>query len=98
MADEGAAKFDALESYDKQTQENQIENTTKDQDVKYMTQAFKALDAEIAELASDQRTANEQHASVMEYYAKIKDRCIAKPSTIEERSVRHQEEIEGLKE
>jgi chromosome segregation ATPase len=97
LANEEAAESDALESYDKQTQENKIEKTTKDQDVKYKTQAFKALDNEIAELASDQRTSNEQHASVMEYYAKIKDRCIAKPSTFEERSVRRQEEIEGLK-
>ena len=50
LADEEAAESDALESYDKQTQENQIEKTTKDQDVKYKTQAFKALDAEIADL------------------------------------------------
>ena len=50
LADEEAAESDALESYDKQTQENKIEKTTKDQDVKYKTQAFKALDAEIADL------------------------------------------------
>jgi hypothetical protein len=98
LANEEAAESDALESYDKQTQENKIEKTTKDQDVKYKTQEFKSLDAEIAELASDERTASKEHAAVMEYYAKIKDRCIAKPSTFEERSVRRQEEIEGLKE
>ena len=44
LAVEAAAESDALESYDKQTQENKIEKTTKDQDVKYKTQAFKALE------------------------------------------------------
>merc|ERR1719420_676740 len=70
----------------------------KEQDVKYKTQAFKALDAEIAELASDERTVSKEHAAVMEYYAKIKDRCIAKPSTFEERTARREQEIDGLKE
>merc|ERR1719261_329611 len=98
LANEEAAESDAQEAYDKQTQENKIQKTMKEQDVKYKTQEFKALDAEIAELSSDKRTASEQHASVMEYYAKIKDRCIAKPSTFEERSERRKEEIEGLKE
>merc|ERR1719238_1874312 len=98
LANEEAAESDAQEAYDKQTQANKVEKTMKEQDVKYKTQEFKSLDAEIAELASDKRTASEQHASVMEYYAKIKDRCIAKPSTFEERSERRKEEIEGLKE
>merc|ERR550537_1870955 len=86
LAGEESAESDAQESYDKQTQ-----------DVKYKTQEFKALDAEIAELASDQKTSTKEHAAVMEYYAKIKDRCIAKPTTYEERTARRQEEIDGLK-
>merc|ERR1719487_1208875 len=98
LAGEEAAESDAAEAYDKQTQENKIQKTMKEQDVKYKTQEFKALDAEIAEVSSDKRTASEQHASVMEYYGKVKDRCIAKPSTFEERSKRREEEIEGLKE
>jgi hypothetical protein len=34
----------------------------------------------------------------MEYYGKIKERCIAKPETYEERKARREAEIEGLKE
>merc|ERR1719198_2027841 len=97
LAGEESAESDAQESYDKQTQENKVQRTMKDQDVKYKTQEFKALDAEIAELASDEKTTSKELAAVMEYYAKIKDRCIAKPSTYEERTARRQEEIEGLK-
>ena len=33
----------------------------------------------------------------MEYYGKIKDRCVAKPETYEGRTKRRNAEIEGLK-
>jgi len=35
---------------------------------------------------------------VLEYYSKIKDRCIAKPETYEARKTRRESEIKGLKE
>merc|ERR550537_359960 len=92
LAGEESSESDAQESYDKQTQKNM-----KDQDVKYKTQTFKSLDADITEIASDEKTASTEHAAVMEYYAKIKDRCVAKPTTFEERKARREEEIEGLK-
>jgi hypothetical protein len=98
LANEEAAESDAQESYDKQTQENKIQKTMKEQDVKYQTQEFKGLDAEIAELTSDHRTVGTEHDAVLEYYARIKGRCIAKPSTFEERKARREEEIAGLKE
>merc|ERR1719163_1699614 len=69
----------------------------KEQDVKYKTQKFKGLDAEITELESDARTVSEEHGAVMEYFSKIKERCVAKPTTYEERTARREEEIEGLK-
>jgi len=97
LAGEESAESDAQESYDKQTQENKIQKTMKEQDVKYKTQEFKALDTEITELSSDKGTASKELAAVMEYYGKIKDRCIAKPETYEERTARRKAEIDGLK-
>merc|ERR1719375_2634426 len=97
LAGEESAESDAQESYDKQTQENKIQKTMKEQDVKYKTQEFKGLDTEITELSSDKGTASKELAAVMEYYAKIKDRCIAKPETYEERTARRKAEIDGLK-
>merc|ERR1719198_1875802 len=97
LAGEEAAESDAQESYDKQTQENKIQKTMKEQDVKYKTQEFKGLDTEITELSSDKGTASKELAAVMEYYGKIKDRCIAKPETYEERTARRKAEIDGLK-
>jgi len=35
---------------------------------------------------------------VLEYFAKINDRCIAKPETYEDRRARREAEISGLKE
>ena len=37
-------------------------------------------------------------AAVLEYFEKLKDRCIAKPETYEERVRRREAEIAGLKE
>merc|ERR1719440_1463609 len=64
LAGEESAESDAQESYDKQTQENKVQKTMKEQDVKYKTQEFKALDVEITEFASDGETANSEHAAV----------------------------------
>ncbi len=68
------------------------------QDVKFKTQEAKALDKTIAEISSDREASNSELSAVMEYYAQIKDRCIAKPETYESRKARREAEIAGLKE
>merc|ERR1719382_1901222 len=70
----------------------------KDQDVKYRTQEAKSQDATVAEYSADHETASAELAAVLDYYGKIKDRCIAKPETDAERSRRREAEITGLKE
>merc|ERR1719454_1854759 len=97
LAKEESEEADAVDSYDKTTQENKITTAEKEQGVKYKTQEATALDKAISELSSDRATAQEEHDAVMEYYAKIKDRCIAKPETYEERKQRREAEIAGLK-
>ena len=88
----------AAATYDRETKENAVEKTTKDQDVKYKSQESKNLDKSIAELTADRATENTELSAVNEYYAKIKDRCIAKPESYEERKARREAEIAGLKE
>jgi chromosome segregation ATPase len=97
LAKEEAAESDAQADYDKTTQMNKISKAQKEQDVKYFTQEYKSLDKEISELSSDKGTAGSELAAVMEYYDKIKDRCVAKPESYEERAARRKAEIEGLK-
>jgi chromosome segregation ATPase len=95
---EETEEADAQAEYDKQTQENSITKTMKDQDVKYKTQESTNLDKSIAELTGDRANEQTELDAVNEYYAKIKERCIAKPETYEERAKRREAEIAGLKE
>jgi len=56
------------------------------------------LDKTISELSGDKDTTDAELSAVLDYYAKIKERCIAKPETYSERKSRREAEISGLKE
>merc|ERR1711972_1142144 len=88
---------DAEAEYQKTTQANKVTKTLKDQDVKYKTQEFQGLDKRIADMTADRETADTELAAVMDYYGKVKDRCIAKPETYAQRKARREAEIQGLK-
>merc|ERR1719166_430988 len=96
LAKENTEESDAQAEYDKTTQENKVAKTLKEQDVKFKTQEIKALGKGLTELTADKESAESEHAAVMEYYEKVKERCIAKPETYEERKRRREEEIKGL--
>merc|ERR550532_3245138 len=81
LAKEEAEEEDAQSEYEKVSQENAVTKTLKDQDVKYKTQEAKSQDATVAEYSSDRETANTELSAVLEYYSKIRERCIAKPET-----------------
>merc|ERR1719158_445500 len=98
LAKEETEEATAAEEYDKQTQENAILKTMKEQDVKYNTQEFMGLDKDIAQLTGDRKSEGVELSAVMEYYAKLRERCIAKPETYEDRKKRRAAEIAGLKE
>jgi len=98
LAKEEKEEADSQAEYDKVTQENAVTKTLKLQDVKYKTQEFVGLDKAISDLSEDLKTETTELAAVNEYYAKVKDRCIAVPETYEERKARREAEINGLKE
>jgi len=98
LAKEEMAESDAASEYDKVTQENKVAKTTMDQDVKYKTQEFKSLDKEISELSGDKGTLSTELGAVNEYYSKLRERCVAKPESYEDRKARREAEINGLKE
>jgi len=97
LAEEETQEADAQSDYDKTTQANKITKATKDQDVKYKTEEYTGLDKAIAELSADRQTAGTELSAVLEYLAKLNERCIAKPETYEERKRRREAEIAGLK-
>merc|ERR1719352_1333463 len=96
LAKEETQEADAAAEYEKTTQENKVTKALKEQDVKYQTQEFKGLDKTLSELTSDRETTNTELAAVLEYDGKLKERCIAKPETYEERKRRREAEISIL--
>merc|ERR1719207_263348 len=98
LAKEETQEADAVETYEKVSQENKVATSVKNQDVKYKTQEFKGLDKLITEVSGDKANLSTELDAVLEYYEKIKDRCIAKPESYEERKARREAEINGLKE
>merc|ERR1719174_877117 len=71
---------------------------TKEQDVKYKNQESGSLDKAVAEASSDRSGVQDELDAVLEYYSKIKERCVAKAETYEERKARREAELAGLKE
>merc|ERR1719217_1782810 len=98
LAKEESSEADSAESYEKTTQENKVATATKEQDAKYKTAEAASLDKEISELSSDKETSSNELSAVLDYYGKIKERCVAKPESYEERKARREAEINGLKE
>jgi predicted nucleic acid-binding Zn-ribbon protein len=98
LATEEVEEADAVAVYEKTTQENKLSVTMKSQDAKYKTKEFKGLDKSISDLSGDRDTTSTELSAVMDYYGKLKGRCIAKPESYEERKARRTAEIAGLKE
>jgi hypothetical protein len=89
---------DAQTAYQKELQESRVSKATKDADVSYKIKEYTALDKSVSELSSDYATTNEELSAVNEYFAKVNDRCVAKPDKFEDRKARREEEIKGLEE
>merc|ERR1719487_1260894 len=98
LAAEEQEEADAVDVYEKTTQDNKLSTTMKSQDAKYKTKEFKGLDKSISDLSGDRDTTSTELGAVLDYYGKIKERCIAKPESYEERKARRESEIAGLKE
>jgi len=89
---------DEQASYEQVTQKFKVTKAKKDKDVQYKTQEFTALDKSITDFSTDRDSANTELAAVDEYWAKLSDRCVAKPVPYEERKKKREAEIAGLKE
>merc|ERR1719199_1919186 len=98
LAEMIATEESAVNEYERTTKENDIEKATKGQDVKYKTKEAKSLDKDTTEATADRAGVQEELDAVNEYYKGIKERCIAKAETYEERVKRRTAEIAGLKE
>jgi peptidoglycan hydrolase CwlO-like protein len=93
-----AAEQTAAAAYEKETKENEIEKTTKTQDVKYKTKEAASLDKAVSELSSDRDSVQSELDAVNEYLESLEKKCTYKVESYEERKARREAEINGLKE
>merc|ERR1712217_655624 len=87
----------AVGDYESLTRKNEIDRSTKEQDVKYKTKESKELDKSTAESTADRTGVQAELDAILEYLAKIEEQCIAKPEAYSERVRRREAEIAGLK-
>jgi chromosome segregation ATPase len=85
-------------AYDQETKDNEIETTTKTQDVKYKNKESADLDAAVAEANNDRSSVQEELDAVNGYLKKLHDKCDEKVESYAERKRRREAEIAGLKE
>jgi len=95
---EETLESDSKATYDERVQEIKVSTAEKTKDVEYKTQESKNLDKEVNELSGDRESTQGELDAVNEYYSEVKERCIAKPESYEERKARREAEIAGLKE
>jgi len=88
---------DAAADYGKITNNNKVTEKSKKKEIKLDTRTIKRLDKKITETASDKQTASSELAAVKDYEEQLKDECVAKPMSFEERQKRREEEIKGLR-
>jgi len=87
----------AVQDFEAQTKENEMTKTMKAQDEKYKTKEFTSLDDAVSSLSSDLDGVKTEQDAVLEYLAKINERCIAKVPSYSEIKARREAEIAGLK-
>ena len=97
LAEMIAVEDASVAAHYQQSMKNGVTKKMKEQDVKYKTKEYTALDKAVTEHASDRDGAQEELDAVLEYLEKLDDMCIAKPETYGERAARRQSEIDGLR-
>merc|ERR1719293_364283 len=98
LAEYTGTEESAQATYDQETKDNEIEKTTKEQDIKYKSEEAAGLEKATAEATSDKSGVQEELDAVNEYLKTIEDRCIAKAEPYEERVRRREAELKGLRE
>merc|ERR1719343_1478733 len=88
----------AVAEYEAETKDNGVEKVAKEKDVKYKSQEAADLDKRVAEATADRSGVQAELDAVLEYLAKLEQKCIAKPETYAERKRRREAELAGLRE
>jgi hypothetical protein len=98
LAEKVSVEETAVAEYEKESQDNELATTTKNQDVKYKTKEIKSTKVALAEAKEDLESVNTELGAVLEYIEKLKGKCFPlPPESYEDRVKRREAEIAGLK-
>jgi chromosome segregation ATPase len=98
LAEAAQMEEDSQLTYDTVTKDNEVETTTKNQDVKYKTKESKDLEKAVAETTADRSGVQEELDSVNKYLDELHGQCDEKVESYAERKEAREKEIAGLKE
>mmetsp|Transcript_37692 Transcript_37692/g.117479 ORF Transcript_37692/g.117479 Transcript_37692/m.117479 type:complete len:691 (+) Transcript_37692:38-2110(+) len=84
-------------AYDQETKENEIEKTTKEQDVKHKSKEVAGLEKELTEAEGDKSMERSELEATLESLRMLEKQCVAQPATFEERKARFEAELAGLR-
>jgi len=98
LSKESSEEEDAEAQHEKISQEKTVCKASKESDLKYKKIELVGLEKTITELTADKDSSDSQLSAVLQYYARVKERCVAHPDTYESRVARREAEINGLKE
>eukprot|EP00812_Abedinium_dasypus_P013986 NODE_74_length_2226_cov_210.863657.p2 GENE.NODE_74_length_2226_cov_210.863657~~NODE_74_length_2226_cov_210.863657.p2 ORF type:complete len:697 (-),score=365.67 NODE_74_length_2226_cov_210.863657:136-2175(-) len=97
------AEVESMESerqaeYEQGTKDNELEKAEKEQDVKYKTVEMSKIAKALRETDSDHKSAKAELEVILDYKAKLVERCAPKAETYAQRTARRAAEISGLEE
>lgn len=98
LTKEEAQESDAEEQFQTIFTEKRDCKITKEKDLQYKKPELIALEKQISELGNDKQGMDSELSAVLQYYAQVQARCVAKPHSYESGKARIEAEINGLKE
>jgi hypothetical protein len=97
LAEAEADEAEALKAYEELSQASAVSKATKEAEVKGKTSEIKSLEVAVADTTSDLSSSSKELDAVMDYIEKLKDQCVSKAMTYEERKAKRDSEVAGLK-
>jgi archaellum component FlaC len=98
LAEARSDEAEAVDAFKKMTQDNAVSKAAKRASKDGKTSEKKQLGVALGDYNNDLDTTNTELDAVMAYLAKLRDQCVSKAQTYEERKARRDAEIAGLKE
>jgi len=98
LAEKVSTEESAAVEYENETKENELSTAAKEKDVEYKTKDSKSTKVALAEAKEDLSGVQSELDAVLEYIAKLKEKCFPLPAeSYEERVRRREAEISGMK-